>query len=60
MSVAEMKLKVHSLIEKQDDVTKLEQVLEMLTNTEKREWTAQKIFNRMATRYDNTLRKLAQ
>ena len=60
MSVAEMKQKAISLINKVENEKKLEQVLKLLTVTEPRQFTADEAFERTAEKYDTTLRKLAQ
>ncbi len=60
MSVQEMKKTLINLVEKQDDTQKLQKALEILANTESKEWSAQEIFDRVSSRYNNTLKKLAQ
>jgi len=60
MSVLEMKKKeVAQLLEATENEKLLEQVLDLL-RTEKKDLTPEEKFAKIAERYDNTLRRLAQ
>jgi hypothetical protein len=60
MSVLEMKKKeVVQLLEATDNEKLLEEVLALLKR-EKQRLTPEEIFEKVAARYDNTLRRLAQ
>jgi len=60
MSVAEMKQKAISLIDKVENEKKLEQVLKVLADVTPRQLNADEAFERTAEKYGETLRKLAQ
>jgi meiotically up-regulated gene 157 (Mug157) protein len=60
MSVAEMKQKAISLIDKLDNKNKLEEVIQVLTKEQTHSFTADEVFERTAKKYDATLQKLAQ
>ena len=60
MSVAEMKLKVHDLVEKQVSEKKLQEILTLLKHEAFRQVTAEEVVAEMSGRYDETFRKLAQ
>jgi hypothetical protein len=60
MSVDEMKKKVHELVDKQVDEKKLQKTIALLTADTYREVSVEEVFAEMSSRYDETLRRLAQ
>ncbi len=60
MSVAELKLKVHELVDKQVNEKKLHEILSLLKHEEFRTVSAEEVVAEMTGRYDETFRKLAQ
>ena len=60
MSVAEMKKKAVDLINKLENEKKLEQILEVLSDTVPRQFSAEEVYKITAEKYHTTLQKLAE